>query len=100
MKKKIVCSFILILGVLSVVIGTTLWLKKDPEIKQKQVKNNNIESGPILKTKEEVINQLKKGGVTATYIGEENKCWKFQGDNSVTYTYCLSEGTLKGIKTP
>lgn len=99
MKKKIVCSFILILGVLSVVIGTTLNLKK-PEIKQKQVKSNNIESGPILKTKEEVINQLKKGGVTATYIGEENKCWKFQGDNSVTYTYCLSDGTLKGIKTP
>lgn len=99
MKKKIVCSFILILGVLSVVIGTTLCLKK-PETKQKQVKNNNIESGPILKTKEEVINQLKKGGVTATYIGEENKCWKFQGDNSVTYTYCLSEGTLTGIKTP
>ena len=99
MKKKIVCSFILILGVLSVIIGITLNLKK-PEIKQKQVKNNNIESGPILKTKEEVINQLKKGGVTATYIGEENKCWKFQGDNSVTYTYCLSDGTLKGIKTP
>ena len=99
MKKKIVCSFILILGVLSVIIGITLNLKK-PETKQKQVKNNNIESGPILKTKEEVINQLKKGGVTATYIGEENKCWKFQGDNSVTYTYCLSEGTLKGIKTP
>lgn len=99
MKKKIVCSFILILGVLSVIIGITLNLKK-PETKQKQVKNNNIESGPILKTKEEVINQLKKGGVTATYIGEENKCWKFQGDNSVTYTYCLSDGTLKGIKTP
>ena len=99
MKKKIVCNFIFILGVLSVVIGTTLNLKK-PEIKQKQVKSNNIESGPILKTKEEVINQLKKGGVTATYIGEENKCWKFQGDNSVTYTYCLSDGTLKGIKTP
>ena len=99
MKKKIVCSFILILGVLSVIIGITFNLKK-PEIKQKQVKNNNIESGPILKTKEEVINQLKKGGVTATYIGEENKCWKFQGDNSVTYTYCLSEGTLTGIKTP
>ena len=99
MKKKIVCSFILILGVLSVIIGITLNLKK-PEIKQKQVKSNNIESGPILKTKEEVINQLKKGGVTATYIGEENKCWKFQGDNSVTYTYCLSDGTLKGIKTP
>lgn len=99
MKKKIVCSFILILGVLSVIIGITLNLKK-PETKQKQVKNNNIESGPILKTKEEVINQLKKGGVTATYIGEENKCWKFQGDNSVTYTYCLSEGTLTGIKTP
>ena len=99
MKKKIVCSFILILGVLSVIIGITLNLKKT-ETKQKQVKNNNIESGPILKTKEEVINQLKKGGVTATYIGEENKCWKFQGDNSVTYTYCLSDGTLKGIKTP
>ena len=99
MKKKIVCSFILILGVLSVIIGIILNLKK-PETKQKQVKNNNIESGPILKTKEEVINQLKKGGVTATYIGEENKCWKFQGDNSVTYTYCLSEGTLTGIKTP
>ena len=99
MKKKIVCSFILILGVLSVIIGITLNLKK-PETKQKRVKNNNIESGPILKTKEEVINQLKKGGVTATYIGEENKCWKFQGDNSLTYTYCLSEGTLTGIKTP
>ena len=70
MKKKIVCSFILILGVLSVIIGITLNLKK-PEIKQKQVKNNNIESGPILKTKEEVINQLKKGGVTATYISKE-----------------------------
>ena len=29
MKKKIVCSFILILGVLSVIIGITLNLKKN-----------------------------------------------------------------------
>ena len=46
-------------------------------------------------TPEEVLEEIKKIGDDATYIGEENGCWKFKSiKDSIEYEYCKDEGIL------
>lgn len=88
------------IGLLIIVIGLGIFFFYRSNEPSKETKNESQEKQNtelILKTKKDVIAQLKEGGVNATYIGEENECWKFEGDNKRIYTYCLDDGILTAV---
>lgn len=93
--KKIICIVLLIL-VITGVVGYFVYRSNiTPKDTTNENKQNN-ETQLILKSKAEVIEQLKKGGVEAKYIGDKDGCWQFEGNNNQTYSYCLDDGILLG----
>lgn len=86
--------------VLLIIICIGIYIFKNYNEPSKKAENETqdkreTEVAPILKSKKEVIEHLKEGGVIVRYIGEENGCWHFEGDNTFKYTYCLDDGILK-----